>query len=163
MRQAVLLIVLFASGTGPVFPQAGKTGTPSFEIDKGNVIRRDAGQVRWATRLGPALDDPQPSHLAWDAKRVYVRHRDGVTALSTATGTILWHSQGPNDRLLVSRDRLLATEEAGGQEPLGHCPHGYHRGGGLQVPPARGGGCRPAPRRRPAARDREGGRAGPPG
>jgi outer membrane protein assembly factor BamB len=44
---------------------------------------------------------------------VYVRHNDGVTALSAATGIILWHSQGPNDRLLVSRDRLLATEEVG--------------------------------------------------
>jgi outer membrane protein assembly factor BamB len=113
MWKAVLLSGLFASGTGPVFPQAGRTDPPSFEIAKGSVVRRDAGQVRWSTRLGPALDDPQPSHLVWDAKRVYVRHRDGVTALSTATGTILWHAPGPNDQLLVSRNLLLATAVPG--------------------------------------------------
>src|SRR5262245_19577345 len=116
MRQtgkAVLRSWLFASGTGPVFPQPGKFDPPPFEIDKGSVVRRDAGQVRWSTRLGLGLDVLRPPQLVWDDKRVYVRHRDGVTALSTATGIILWHSKGPNDRLLLSRDRLLATEEAG--------------------------------------------------
>jgi outer membrane protein assembly factor BamB len=115
MRQtwtAVLLSGLLASSTGPVFPQAGKADPPSFAIDKGSVVRREAGQVRWATQLGLGINVLRPPQLVWDAKRVYVRHNDGVTALSTATGIILWQSPGPNDRLLVSRDRLLATEEA---------------------------------------------------
>jgi outer membrane protein assembly factor BamB len=116
MRRAVLLILLFAGGSSLAFPQAGNTDTPSFEIDKGSVVRRDAGQVRWSTRLGLGLDVLRPPPLVWDAKRVYVRHRDGVTALSTATGIILWHSPGPNDRLLLSRDWLLATQEAGDRD-----------------------------------------------
>jgi outer membrane protein assembly factor BamB len=112
MRPAALLILLFAGGSGLALPQAVRPDPPSFAIDKGYVVRRDDGQVRWSTRLGPAPDVLRPPHLVWDAKRVYVRHSDGVTALSTATGIILWHSPGPNDRLLVSRGRLLATEEA---------------------------------------------------
>jgi hypothetical protein len=43
MRQAVLLIVLLAGGSRLAYPQAGKTDPPSFEIDKGSVVRRDAG------------------------------------------------------------------------------------------------------------------------
>ena len=83
MRRAVLLILLFACGSSLAFPQAGRPDPPSFEIGKGSVVRRDAGQIRWSTRLGNALDVLRPPHLVWDAKRVYVRHSDGVTALST--------------------------------------------------------------------------------
>jgi hypothetical protein len=112
VRQAALLIVLLATGSRLAPPQAGTPEPPSFEIDKGSVVRRDAGHIRWSTRLGLALDDLRLPQLVWDAKRLYVRHRAGVTAFSTTTGIILWHSPGLSDRLLVSRDRLLATEEA---------------------------------------------------
>jgi outer membrane protein assembly factor BamB len=45
-----------------------------------------------------------------DADRVYVTHEDGVTALHAQTGKILWQSHGPNDRLCLSKDLLLATQ-----------------------------------------------------
>jgi outer membrane protein assembly factor BamB len=81
---------------------------PSFAIDKGSVVRRDAGQVRWSTRLSGA----RSRSPLWDAKRVYVRHRDGVTALSATTGVILWHSKGPRDYLLLSGDLLVAANDS---------------------------------------------------
>src|SRR5262245_20767900 len=102
MRAAILHIPMVAVNSGPAFPQEGKIGPPSFAIDPGSVVRRDAGgKVRWTTRLGGALGTLRPPHLLWDAKRVYVRHHDGVTALSAETGMILWHAQGPNDCLLL--------------------------------------------------------------
>src|SRR4030095_981352 len=35
---------------------------------------------------------------------------DGVTALNAATGAVLWHSPGPQDRMLLSEELLLAVQ-----------------------------------------------------
>jgi outer membrane protein assembly factor BamB len=47
--------------------------------------------------------------LLWDAKRVYVPHSEGITALAAQTGVALWHAKGPTDRLVLSRNLLLTT------------------------------------------------------
>jgi ketosteroid isomerase-like protein/outer membrane protein assembly factor BamB len=91
--------------------RGGGGNAPRFEIDpQGRVLRRDAaGKVEWTTSLDGG-DEPQ---LLWDAKRVYVRHRGGITALAARTGINLWHVQGQG-RLLLHGDQLLTTSETGG-------------------------------------------------
>jgi outer membrane protein assembly factor BamB len=77
---------------------------------RNEVIRRDAtGQRVWATHLEGTLGGARPPHLLVDAQRVYVTHGDGVTALDRETGKVLWHSRGPNERLLLSNDLLVAV------------------------------------------------------
>jgi outer membrane protein assembly factor BamB len=114
---AILLIGLFAGNSGPVSQPATEPATPRFEMDPnaGQVVRRDAGgKPRWSVPLHRVLRGAVPSSLLWDAKRVYVRHNRGVTALSATTGIVLWHSEGPSDRLVLSGDLLLATADSGG-------------------------------------------------
>jgi outer membrane protein assembly factor BamB len=115
MRQAVLLTVVFVASAGTASPQGDEPGSPGFEIDLkgGKIVRRDpGGRIRWSTRLRGDLGGPRVPPPVWDAKQVYVRHNDGVTALSATTGIMLWHSEGPKDHLLASRGLLLAAEHA---------------------------------------------------
>jgi outer membrane protein assembly factor BamB len=79
------------------------------------AVGRDAhGRLRWSTPLAGGLGRVRPPHLACDAERAYVSHRDGVTALERSTGKILWHAKGPNDRLFLTGKLLLAADcEAG--------------------------------------------------
>src|SRR5262249_55818262 len=94
----------------------GKIGPPKFEIDAkaGQVVRRDtAGKILWSARLDGELGGGSEPQLLYDAKRVYVRHRGGVTALSAQTGIVLWHVEGRQDRLLLHGDHLLTTRDTG--------------------------------------------------
>lgn len=94
---------------------------PEFDIDHdGNrVVCHDAeGRVRWSTPLQGYLGRVRPPHLLHDAERVYVTHQDGVTALHRQTGKPLWHSVGPNDRLCLSGDLLLAADCSSDQEAI---------------------------------------------
>jgi outer membrane protein assembly factor BamB len=112
---ALLLIGALADNPGRASSEGAKTGTP-FEIDQnaGRVVRHDAGgQVRWSVSLHRLLGGARASSLLWDAKRVYLRHDNGVTALSATTGVVLWHSEGQTDRLMLSGDLLLATADSG--------------------------------------------------
>jgi outer membrane protein assembly factor BamB len=91
-------------------------GKVAFEIDHevNRVVCRDAGRIRWSTPLKGYLGLVRPPHLLADTERVYVTHESGVTALDAKTGKILWRSKGPNDRLLLSGNLLLAADcEAG--------------------------------------------------
>jgi ketosteroid isomerase-like protein len=104
-------------------PSAGSAPpAPRYEIDaaEGRVLRRDAGgAVRWAVRLGGSVGGPGKWRaLVWDAKRVYVRHNDGVTALSATTGVVLWHARGANSLLLPSGDVLLAVPGGSKDSPV---------------------------------------------
>ncbi len=79
--------------------------------DAHRVVKRDsANNVLWSTPLDGRLYRARPPDLLTDAARTYVTHEDGVTALDSASGAVLWHSPGPADRMLLSGDLLLATE-----------------------------------------------------
>jgi outer membrane protein assembly factor BamB len=73
------------------------------------ICRDDSGQVQWSTALDGNLGLVRPPHVLYDTERVYVTHEDGVTCLDRATGTKVWHSRGPGDRMCLSGDMLLAT------------------------------------------------------
>jgi len=60
--------------------------------------------------LGGELGGVRPPHILADSERVYVAGDDGVTALSTQTGDVVWHSRGPKERMLLSAELLIATE-----------------------------------------------------
>jgi outer membrane protein assembly factor BamB len=109
---ALLVAFALAWPAGAQAPQPGGPG-PTFSLDRTGqrVVRREAsGKVAWSTRLEGNLDGVRPPHLLADARRVYLSHGDGVTALDRETGKVLWHSAGPGDRLLVSGDLVLATD-----------------------------------------------------
>jgi outer membrane protein assembly factor BamB len=116
--QAALLTLLLASVASPADPPAGDKRSPQYVVDPKarQVVRRDAGgEVKWALTLFGDLDGVRPPHLVWDAQRVYVTHNGGVTALDADTGNVLWHEDGPGDRLLLSGDLLLATDCTSGR------------------------------------------------
>jgi outer membrane protein assembly factor BamB len=69
-----------------------------------------AGGTRWETPLGGYVGGVRPPHVVADADRAYVTHNGGVTALDARTGRVAWRSPGPEDRLLLSGDLLLATD-----------------------------------------------------
>jgi len=108
---ALLLLMLFTGDAGPAL--AGGKPPPRFEIDPAarRVVRLDAGTTRWSTSLPGDVRGVMPPHLLWDAKRVYVRHQGGITALAAESGVVLWHAKGPTDRLVLSRDLLLTTQD----------------------------------------------------
>jgi outer membrane protein assembly factor BamB len=102
-----LLLVLVTADAGPTLA-GGKAAPPRFEIDlTGRVVRRDGEKVLWTARLDVGKDP----RLLWDAKRVYVVHQRGVTALAAQTGTVLWKAKGPTDRLLLYGDQLHVTTD----------------------------------------------------
>jgi outer membrane protein assembly factor BamB len=104
------LLILFACGPVVASTPGSVAGPPRYEIDaKGRVVRVDAGgKIEWAARLDGKLAGKEPQ-LLWDAKRVYVRHNDCVTALAAQTGVVLWHEKGINGRLALSGQLLLST------------------------------------------------------
>jgi outer membrane protein assembly factor BamB len=120
MRAFVLGLTLLvglvtAKLAAPVPPKKGDAAgtSPAYKVDPraGLVVAQSAdGKARWSTRLEGHLDGVRDPHIVWDDKRVYVTHKDGVTALDANTGKVLWHTTGPSDRLLLSRDLLLATD-----------------------------------------------------
>jgi outer membrane protein assembly factor BamB len=93
-------------------PCRGEEGSP-FTIDykAGQVVARGPdGKTRWAASLNGHLGGVRDPHLVWDARRVYVSHNSGITALDARTGAKHWQFDGPNDRLLLSGDLLLAAD-----------------------------------------------------
>ena len=80
------------------------------------VAREDAlGGRRWETQLDGYVGGVRPPHVVADTDRAYVTHAGGVTALDARTGAIAWRSPGPQDRLLLSGDLLLATDCSSGK------------------------------------------------
>src|SRR5215468_5085762 len=108
--KALLLIVVLTADAPAL---AGSKTPPRFEIDHAarRVVRLDAGTTRWSMSLPGDVRGVMPPHLLWDAKRVYVRHQGGITALAAESGVTLWHAEGPTDRLVLSRDLLLTTHD----------------------------------------------------
>jgi hypothetical protein len=92
-------------------PLPGSNGDLIILDNRNQVSRRSSrGQVVWSITLDGRTGGVRAPHLLADAERVYLTHGNGVTALNVADGAILWHSQGPADRLFLSRELLLATE-----------------------------------------------------
>ena len=84
---------------------------PRYSYDRhGQVTRHEGERAVWTTKLTGNVGGVRPPHLLSDDERVYVTHDDGVTALDAKTGKVVWHSKGPNDCMLLSKDLLLATE-----------------------------------------------------
>lgn len=95
------------------FAKPDEQPSPRFVIDDegGRVLKKQAsGQIEWAMPLDGYLGRVRPPHLLFDAERVYVTHGDGVTALNAQNGKVLWHSTGPQDRLCLSGNLLLAAQ-----------------------------------------------------
>src|SRR5262245_54985303 len=110
---AGLLTGVFVAGSGPMASQRDQTDTPQLKIayEAGRVVRRDAARkIIWSRRIDGYLGLVRPPHLLWDSRRVYVSRNDGVTALAADTGRVLWHSKGPNHRMLLSGGLLLAAD-----------------------------------------------------
>jgi outer membrane protein assembly factor BamB len=91
--------------------------TQSDVNGRGGRIARtsaDGSTTRWDTALDGHVGGVRPPNVAADADRAYVahhlNHEAGVTALDARTGKVLWHSAGPQDRMLVSNDLLLAAD-----------------------------------------------------
>jgi hypothetical protein len=134
--KAVLLICVFAVGTDPASPQGAKIAPPQFEIDlsTGSVVRRDKdGTTAWSAPLHrvlgvtratsllwhahrvksllaegvPVVYGARDFPLLWDMKRLYVWDEQGVTALSTTTGIVLWHADGPMEDIVLNGGLLL--------------------------------------------------------
>ncbi len=115
-RTALLTLSLLApsivSAAGP------PPGPPEVYIDypAARVVRRGtAGREAWSAKLGGRVGythrDPD---LVWDDGRVYVAHADGVVALDSMTGAVLWRSKGPQHRLFLDGPLLLAAECSSG-------------------------------------------------
>jgi outer membrane protein assembly factor BamB len=101
--------------TGPYVdagsPDPAWTRDGAFSIAGDSVVRHAGqGHVIWATQLEGDLGGVRPPHLIADAHRVYVANGGGVTALDVDTGRLAWNSNGPNERMLLSKDLILATE-----------------------------------------------------
>jgi outer membrane protein assembly factor BamB len=109
MRRAVVGVTVIL---GLISPCLGDEGPPFTIDDKaGQVVARGPdGKTRWATPLKGHLGGVRDPHLLWDARRVYVTHKDGITALDADTGKVRWQSDGPNARLFLRGDLLLATD-----------------------------------------------------
>jgi len=101
----------------PLHPKEVSTNSddpgPGIDIDyqTGQVSRRDAGgRLLWTKQLKGGLGNHREPHVLHDAARIYLTHRDGITALDRKTGKTAWHAKGPGDRLHLSGGVLLATE-----------------------------------------------------
>jgi hypothetical protein len=133
---AIALLIGLAGSPEAASSQGTKTAPPKFEIDlsTGSVVRRDTdGTTTWSAPLHrvlgvtrattllwdahrvkllmadgvPVVHGARDYPLLWDAKRLYVWDEQGVTALSTTTGIVLWHADGPMEDIVLSGDLLL--------------------------------------------------------
>jgi len=93
-----------------IAPLPNSAGDVVVLIDHGQISRQDSrGQKRWSKVLEGDTGGVRPPHLLADTKRVYLAHEDGVSALDSATGAIVWRSPGPSDRMFLSGELLLAA------------------------------------------------------
>jgi len=98
------------SETDAVFPD-GSGDWAVIDSDGGRVVRTGpGGEVRWATPLAGHVGGVRWPHVVADTDRAYVRNARGVTVLDARTGKVAWRSPGPEDRLLLSGDLLLAAD-----------------------------------------------------
>jgi hypothetical protein len=93
---------------------------PGITIDyqTQSVESRDKdGKLLWLVPLKKSLAMHRDPHFLLDAEHVYVSHAFGVSALDRKTGRVLWFSEGPHDRMLLSDKLLLAAECASDSDP----------------------------------------------
>jgi hypothetical protein len=105
-----LLLALGSLVVGASSAGAGFFDLPRYDIDReGRVTRSEGERAVWTTKLDGTFGAHRDPHLVYDDRRVYLTHDDGVTALDAKTGKVVWHTKGPNDRMLLSKDLLLAA------------------------------------------------------
>ena len=81
-------------------------------------IRAD-GDKRWVTQMD-GVGFARSPNVTVDANRAYVaqylNNQVGITALDVRSGRVLWRSPGPEDRMLLKGDLLLAADCGGGTD-----------------------------------------------
>jgi outer membrane protein assembly factor BamB len=108
IRPVLIALVLSLGVSSRVSPQQASTSPYVLDREKKQVARHDAnGKVVWSVSFDNDMGGVRPPHLLWDENRVYLTHKDGVTALDAGTGKTLWHAQGPERGLLLSDGLLL--------------------------------------------------------
>jgi outer membrane protein assembly factor BamB len=129
VMQRGFLVLLFLAGSAcsgnarepvppPLHPKESSAVTddpgPGVDINyqTNRITRRDpAGRVLWTLELsGNLLGSHREPHALHDANRLYLSHAEGITALDSRTGKLVWHAKGPGDRLYLKGRLLLATE-----------------------------------------------------
>lgn len=91
----------------------------AFEVHSqgDRVYRKNAdGGIPWSFQLKGYLGGVRPPHLLFDSRRADLSHNGGVTALDCDTGKVVWQKKGPEDRLLLDGELLLATQCEQGDE-----------------------------------------------
>ena len=91
---------------------AQQASSSPFVLDRDNkqVARSDTkGKVVWSVSFKEDIGGRIPPRFLWDERRVYLTHKDGVTALDAVNGKTLWHAHGPQAGLLLSDGLLLGT------------------------------------------------------
>jgi outer membrane protein assembly factor BamB len=97
------------SSAGPSFDDIW-TEDRRFSLDDRDVTGHGRnGKPIWVTHVNGGPGEQSPYQILSDSKLVYVDDGDGVTALNAKTGAVAWHSTGPNERMLLSFDLLVAT------------------------------------------------------
>ena len=105
-------------GDDDLIESPGKPPSSAFQLtegENGRIQRMAAnGGTVWSTPLKHYVGGVRPPHLLYDGRRVYVSGMvGGVTALDAKSGKILWHSDGPGERMCLHGDLLLAAECGG--------------------------------------------------
>lgn len=94
-----------------------------YAIEDEDVVRLDeAGRTLWRTQVGKSLGGVRPPHVVHDDDRVYVSDGDGITALDSHRGALLWHTKSPNERMLLSGKMVVGADCGSGAalEAEGH-------------------------------------------
>src|SRR5436305_9231071 len=112
MKPVFLLLFLVQNLTA-----AGKPGI-TIDYQTQSVESRDKnGKLLWSVPLKKPLALHRDPHFLTDTERVYVSHADGVSALDRQSGKVLWYSEGPYSRMLLSDRLLLAADCTSDSDP----------------------------------------------
>ena len=78
--------------------------------DDHTLTRLDNDKPTWTRRFDGRLGGVRDPHIVSDDTRVFVTSYPHLIALDAKTGSTLWTSDGPTDRLFLSGNLLLATD-----------------------------------------------------
>ncbi len=103
-----------ASPAAPASPALFPVVPPkvSFVVgrDDHTLVRLDNDKPTWPRRFDDRLGGVRDPHIVSDDTRVFLTSCPHLIALDAKTGSPLWTSDGPTDRLFLSGNLLLATD-----------------------------------------------------